>query len=233
MGKCRSISAILIASLLIVLPWLGGCTDDGPTSLGGNCGYFDAQDFTWVIEVGDPDEQDRRGIMVIYNGVFDVLNPPEVSLRIAGVEVPLRFSGIGNWWIAKASLDAGSSYSFEFTGDAQTTKGDLKIAFTPHAVFPETIVAGQSARVTWTLEGPASCQLACACSGDMQDDEDCYLKALDSGAREITFPAGCVPGWGDQQTFLSIAIFNRNVVMVRKTLLLMSTGLAVRDYDYD
>jgi hypothetical protein len=237
MGKCRSIFAILILFLLIVLPWLGGCRDDEPTSPGNpsseSCGYFDTQDFSWGIYVYDPDEQNSRGIEVIYNGYVDPLNPPEVSLRIAGAAVPLTFSGVGNWWIAEASLDAGSSYSFELTASGQTTKGNLSIAFTPHAVFPETIVAGQSARVTWTLDGPASCQLAGACSGDMQDDEDCYDKTLNSSAREFTFPAGCVPGWGDQETYLSLAIFNRDVVMVGKTLILISSGLVTRDYRYN
>jgi hypothetical protein len=64
----------------------------------------------------------------------------------------------------------------------------------------------------------------------MQDEEDCYLRALDGNAREFSFPAGCVPGWGDPQAGVSLAIFNRNVVTVGKSLLLVSSGLAVWDY---
>lgn len=221
------VSAVAAISLLC-----GGCGDDNPTSPGGGSGAcdIDPQDYNWVIEVYDPYAQDIRPLQVVYNGSINVLDPPEISLRIEGAPIPLTFSGYGNWWIGEASLSAGSSYTFEFTAEGQKTSGDLTIAFTPSASFPDAIVAGQPATVTWTLDGAAGCQAAAAGSGDMQDDEEYYVKLLSKTARSYTFPAGCVPGWGDGETYLSLAIFNRNATTVGTTLILISNGLATREY---
>lgn len=234
MKEPRLLPPIVILFLAIILPLYSGCGDDKSTSPSipdePGCGYFETQDYSWTIEVYDPHNQNMRGIMVIYNGYFDPQNPPDVSLQIAGVAIPLTFAGYGNWWTGEASLNAGSSYSFELATNGQKMAANLAIAFTPHAVFPDNIVAGQPAKVTWTLDGPAACQLAAAGSGDMQDDEDNYTASLGNNARECTFPATCVPGWGDGKTHLSLAIFNRNVAMVGKALILISSGLATRDY---
>jgi hypothetical protein len=125
---------------------------------------------------------------------------------------------------------AGRSYSFALTANGQKTTANLKIAHTPQAVFPENIVATEPARATWTLDRSASSRLAAAGSGDMQDEEDMYYNSLYSGARSFTFPARCVPGWRDGETFVSLAIFNGDVTIVGKTLILISNGLARRDY---
>jgi hypothetical protein len=231
MNQLRVLSAtvIIFASLL---PWIGGCGDDNSTSPGNSdlpgCSDFDFGDYGWLLEVFDPFEANQRYVMVTAND-FDPQYLPEVSLKIEGTTIPLEHPAYGNWWTGTASLVAGQTYSFELTVDGRKSGTSVKIAYTPHAVFPDEIVSGKPARVTWSLDGPAACQIAAAGSGDMQDDEDVYISALKSSTREYTYPANCVPGWGDGHTYLSLAIFNRNLAS-SGDLLLISNGFAEQEY---
>jgi hypothetical protein len=233
MTQSRALARLLILCLLAAtFSWLSGCGGDKPTSPGGTnpkgCDGFALEGDAWDLEVYDPDDQGERYLMLTSNN-YDPGVVPTVSLKIDGASTPLTHVPYGNWWNGTVSLSAGRTYRFELTVDGRTTAASLAIAFTPHAVFPEEIRAGQSAQVTWSMNGPAACQLAAAGSGDMQDDEDEFVSPLGTAARTFTFPAGCVPGWGDGETYLSLAIFNRTIARTGSCVFI-SSGLATKDY---
>lgn len=220
------------AVLPLVLLFLASCGGDKggtkPQTGGGACWDDSYEVIPWTLFVYEPDASGDRMVDLIYAGPFDPNDPPSVTLRIGGQAVGMQWTG-NNAWFASVRLNAGQTYRFELTVKGQRRAADLRIAYTPVVVFPPDIVAGQGARVTWTVGGQGGCQIVNAGSGEYEDDDEWFLESVDLAAREYTFPAGCVRNWGEPTTELMLMVVQRNRVVVQDVLML-SDSRAIRVY---
>jgi hypothetical protein len=201
MNKLTFMFLLVLISALLLLSACGDDDNDGITGIPN----ITPDSYDWDIYFMDFSEFDEKSteyvIWADWLGDAAAISESDMFTIKIGANT-YDFGGenyYGEWsFHTMADLEPGTQYSMEFFKNGNSlASATLRMPYPANTTFPTSFDPTQSASMSWDMAGNNQYQIAGLSSWDYEtDEEDDFEKSLSPSAREYTFAANTVQGFG-------------------------------------